>query len=124
MPLAEIKTAGVIIAVSTASDADKPSMFVETIVVKRSGSRNVANSRCDMLRQPEEIQMATKKKRPKKSPRDRPEASPEKEDGAPSGRGGVAMGRTVGLPFGGARPRKRKSAGKVKDRPNAQDIKK
>ena len=50
MPLAEIKTAGVIIAVSTASDADKPSMFVETIVVKRSGARNVANSRCDMLR--------------------------------------------------------------------------
>ncbi|HEV2905639.1 MAG TPA: hypothetical protein VGW32_11350 [Pyrinomonadaceae bacterium] len=53
--------------------------------------------------------MATKKKRQKKSPRNRPEASSETEDRAPSGRGGVAMGRTVGLPFGGARPRKRKA---------------
>ncbi|HEX5703659.1 MAG TPA: hypothetical protein VFX97_10710 [Pyrinomonadaceae bacterium] len=52
--------------------------------------------------------MATKNKRPKKSPRNRPEASSETEDRAPSGRGGVAMGRTVGLPFGGARARKRK----------------
>lgn len=109
MPLAEIKTAGVIIAVSTASDADKPSTVFEMIVVNRSGSRNVANSRCDMLRRQEEIQMATKKKRPQTSPRSRPEASPETEDRAPSGRGGVAMGRTVGLPFGGARPRKRKA---------------
>ena len=113
MPLAEIKTAGVIIAVSTASDPVKPSMVFEMIVVNRSGSRNVANSRCDMLRRQEEIQMATKKKRPKKSPRNRPEASSETEDRAPSGRGGVAMGRTVGLPFGGARPRKRKSAGEA-----------
>lgn len=109
MPLAEIKTAGVIIAVSTASDAVKPSMVFEMIVVNGWDLRNVANSRCDMLRRPEEIQMATKKKRPKKSPRNRPEASSETEAGAPSGRGGVAMGRTVGLPFGGARPRKRKA---------------
>lgn len=29
---------------------------------------------------------------------------------SPAGRGGVAMGRTVGLPFGGARARKRKSS--------------
>jgi len=56
--------------------------------------------------------MATKKKQSKKSPRNRAEASPEIEDRAPSGRGGVAMGRTVGLPFGGARPRKRKASKK------------
>jgi len=112
VPLADIKTAGVIIAVRTASDADKPSMIFEMIVVNRSGPRNVANSRCDMLRRQEEIQMATKKKRPKKSPPNRPEASPETERHAPSGRGGVAMGRTVGLPFGGARPRKRKASKK------------
>jgi len=63
-----------------------------------------------MLRRQEEILMATKKKHPKKSPQNRPEASLETGDrGAPSGRGGVAMGRTVGLPFGGARPRKRKA---------------
>ena len=116
MPLAEIKTAGVIIAVSTASDADKPSMVFEMIVVNRWDLRNVANSRCDMLRRQEEIQMATKKKRPKKSPRNRAEASPETEDRAPSGRGGVAMGRTVGLPFGGARPRKRKAKATKRDR--------
>jgi len=60
VPLAEIKTAGVIIAVSTASDADKPSMVFEMIVVNRSGSRNVANSRCDMLRRQEEIQIGDK----------------------------------------------------------------
>ena len=112
MPLAEIRTAGVIIAVSTASDPVKPSMVFEMIVVNGSGSRNVANSRCDMLRRPEEIHMATKKKRPIKSPRNRPEAPSETEDRAPSGRGGVAMGRTVGLPFGGARPRKRKASKK------------
>lgn len=109
MPLAEIKTAGVIIAVSTASDADKPSMGFEVIVVNPCGARNVTNSRCDMLRRHEEIQMATKKKSPTKSPRKRPEASSETEHHAPSGRGGVAMGRTVGLPFGGARARKRKA---------------
>jgi hypothetical protein len=62
-----------------------------------------------MLREHEGIQMATKKKRKTKSPKDRAEASSETEDRAPSGRGGVAMGRTVGLPFGGARPRKRKA---------------
>jgi hypothetical protein len=67
-----------------------------------------------MLRRHEEIQMATKKKRQKKSPRNSAEASSETEHRAPSGRGGVAMGRTVGLPFGGARPRKRKSADKSK----------
>jgi hypothetical protein len=115
VPLAEIKTAGVIIAVSTASDADKPSMVFEMIVVNRWDLRNVANSRCDMLRRHEEIQMATKKKRQKKSPRNRPEATPETEDGAPSGRGGVAMGRTVGLPFGGARARRRKASDKRGD---------
>ena len=108
MPLAEIKTAGVIIAVRTASDADKPSMIFEMIVVNRSGARNVTNSRCDMLRRHEECQMATKKKSPAKSARKRPEASPETEHHAPPGRGGAAMGRTVGLPFGGARARKRK----------------
>ena len=59
--------------------------------------------------------MATKKKRQKKSPRNRPEAPPETEDRAPSGRGGVAMGRTVGLPFGGARPRRRKASDKRGD---------
>ena len=112
MPLAEIKTAGVIIAVSTESEAVKPFIVFEMMLVNRSGSRNVANSLCDMLRRHEEIHMAAKKKRQKKSPRNRPEALPEPEDRAPSGRGGVAMGRTVGLPFGGARPRKRKSAGK------------
>ncbi|HEX6189973.1 MAG TPA: hypothetical protein VFZ40_17985 [Pyrinomonadaceae bacterium] len=73
--------------------------------------------------------MATKKKRPKKAPRNRREASSETEDRAPSGRGGVAMGRTVGLPFGGARPRKRKSAGEagskgeVTNRASAQESK-
>jgi hypothetical protein len=84
-------------------------MLFEKIVVKRWDLRNVANSRCDMLRRHEGNQMATKKKRKKKSPQDRAAASSETEDRAPSGRGGVAMGRTVGLPFGGARPRKRKA---------------
>lgn len=115
MPLAEIKTAGVIIAVRTESDAVKPSMVFQVIVVNRSGSRNVTNSLCDMLRRHEEILMTTKKKRSKKSPRNRPEASLESEDRAPSGRGGVAMGRTVGLPFGGARPRKRKAKATKRD---------
>jgi hypothetical protein len=93
-------------------------MVFEMIVVNRSGSRNVPNSRCDMLRRQEEIQMATKKKGPKKSPRNRSEASSETEDRAPSGRGGVAMGRTVGLPFGGARPRKGKATKKPGARKN------
>jgi hypothetical protein len=53
--------------------------------------------------------MATKKKGQKKSPRKSPDASSEAEHRAPSGRGGVAMGRTVGLPFGGARARKRQA---------------
>ena len=52
--------------------------------------------------------MATKKKGQKKSPPSSADASSEAEHRAPSGRGGVAMGRTVGLPFGGARARKRK----------------
>jgi hypothetical protein len=33
----------------------------------------------------------------------------EDKSHAPAGRGGSAMGRTVGLPFGGARPRKRRA---------------
>jgi len=62
-----------------------------------------------MLRRHEEIHMATKKKGQKKSPRNSTDGSSEAEHRAPSGRGGVAMGRTVGLPFGGARARKRKA---------------
>jgi len=44
-----------------------------------------------------------------------PKAKPVR---APAGKGGVAMGRKVGLPFGGVAPRKRtaKSAGKSKKR--------
>ena len=44
-----------------------------------------------------------------------PKAKPVR---APAGKGGVAMGRTVGLPFGGGAARKRaaKSAGKSKKR--------
>jgi len=56
--------------------------------------------------------MATNKKRQKKSPLNSAEVVSEAEHGAPSGRGGVAMGRTVGLPFGGARARKRKGKAK------------
>lgn len=53
--------------------------------------------------------MAKKDTQRKKASRDRTEAEGT-EHRAPSGRGGVAMGRTVGLPFGGARPRKRRDA--------------
>jgi hypothetical protein len=65
--------------------------------------------RCDMLRQKKESAMATKNERSKKPLQKRAEQAAGTEDRAPAGRGGVAMGRTVGLPFGGARPRKRKS---------------
>ena len=34
----------------------------------------------------------------------------EDQSHAPAGRGGTAMGRTVGLPYGGARARKRRAA--------------
>jgi hypothetical protein len=56
--------------------------------------------------------MATKKKRAQKSQGKGEGAAVETDLGAPTGRGGVAMGRTVGLPFGGGRPRKRKTSAK------------
>lgn len=56
--------------------------------------------------------MATKKKRAQKSRGKAGDAVAETDDGAPTGRGGVAMGRTVGLPFGGSRPRKRPASKK------------
>lgn len=55
--------------------------------------------------------MATKNKQGKKKSRAQ-SAPPVETERAPAGRGGVAMGRTVGLPFGGARPRKRKANNK------------
>jgi len=51
--------------------------------------------------------MVTRDKRGKKQARKQSEPAATAEHRAPEGRGGAAMGRTVGLPFGGARARKR-----------------
>jgi hypothetical protein len=58
----------------------------------------------------QEGNMAPKTGRSKQRKRARTSAAPKaKPARAPAGKGGVAMGRTVGLPFGGVASRKRKT---------------
>src|SRR5437764_8347961 len=108
VPLAEIKTAGVIIAVSTASDEDSPSILesiVDGISSRKAGAKDVEtrlhalwySSHVNRRRTMAPKTVGSKQRKPAQTGR-RPKVKPWR---APAGKGCLAMVRTVASRFRG-----------------------